>query len=114
MKRIPLEKYVVTNGFDSLDYDSASGGYPWCKTRDPIGCIFPNIEAAVDRGLPDSASDYVRMTGAKVFRLVLEEVETDEAIANVRRRQAEEELARIKNNIKRLRPEDIEYIKNNM
>jgi hypothetical protein len=49
-----------------------------------------------------------------VYRIVLEEVNVEQAIVDISRKRAEEELSRIKQNIAGLRPEDIAYIKKNM
>ncbi len=111
MKRIELDKFVVSNG---VDYDSASGGYPYNKTRTPLGYIFPTAEKAIESGLKDASEQYVKMAGARVFRIVLEEIDTEEAVAELSKKRAEEELRRIRENIKKLRPQDIAYIKNNM
>ena len=114
MKRIELDKFVVSDGFGSVDYDSLSGGYPYNKKGNPIGYIFPTVEKAIENGLKDASEQYVRMTGARVFRIVLEENDTEEAAAELSKKRAEEELKRIKENIKKLRPQDIAFIKNNM
>ena len=111
-----FEKFVVANraGTEQIDYDPSSGGYPYVSKYGGIGHIFPSIEKAIESGLRDAEGTYAPIPDARVYRIVLEEVNVEQAIVDISRKRAEEELSRIKQNIAGLRPEDIAYIKKNM
>lgn len=104
--QVQTSRYVVSDGLRYLGHDSASGGYPWVSDSIHNATIYNDIEKAID-----GADDFI---GANVYQIVLQPVNIGPAIENMQKRRREAELARIKQNVSKLRPEDIEYIKKNM
>lgn len=110
--QVQTSRYVVSDGLRYLGHDSASGGYPWVSDSIHNATIYNDIEKAIEGA--DDFLDLCRMPFANVYQIVLQPVNIGPAIENMQKRRREAELARIKQNVSKLRPEDIEYIKKNM
>ena len=77
MSTIKLDKYVVAGevscaDLEFLDFDSASGGYPYAANY--IRNVY-NTPLDAWKDLPEATSNYVQMKYPKVYRIVLEEVD---------------------------------------
>lgn len=110
--QVRTARYVVGDGVRYLSHDSGSG-YPWVSDSISTATVYKEIEKAI-KGADDFIGDYCRMPVVNIYQLVLESVDVGPDIENIQRRRREQELSRIKQNVAKLRPEDIEYIKKNM
>lgn len=111
--QIRTKKYVVHDGISKfLGYDSASGGYPYMSEVLWGAKIFNTPQDALEH-VKDAIGEYGRAAYASVYQVILDEIDTAAELENLMEKKRQVELARIQENVKHLRPEDIEYIKAN-
>lgn len=109
--QVRTARYVVGDGLRYLSH--GSDGYPWVSDSIRNASIYREIEKAI-KDADDFIGDYCRMPVVNIYQLVLESVDVGPEIENIQRRRREQELSRIKQNVAKLRPAEIEYIKKNM